>query len=106
MGTEWWGFVHCMYGMQDCLNYNTTEQSMDANQTCAGAESGEDDDMALSGTDSVSNDECECTLDGVAEYCADAHLTSMNRMRQATRASCVLGSGLFVLGRSIRARVI
>jgi len=75
--TEWWGFVHCMYGMQDCLNYNTTQQSMDANQTCAGAESGEDDDMTLSGTDSVSNDECDCTLDGVAEYCADAHLTSM-----------------------------
>jgi len=74
--SEWWPFVHCMYGLQDCLNYNSTSQT---NQTCSGAESGVDDDMTLSGTDSSDLDDCECSLHGVAEYCADQHLTSITK---------------------------
>lgn len=69
---EWWSFVHCMYGMQDCLNYNTTA----ANQTCAGAESGEDDDLGLSGTDKVAGTDCDCSLSGVASYCTTEHTST------------------------------
>jgi len=43
---EWWPMVHCMYGLQNCLNYNTTAEASKANQTCANAESGADDDLA------------------------------------------------------------
>ena len=73
---EWWPFVHCMYGLQDCLNYNTTEQSAEAGQTCAGAESGADDDLMIAGTDSEIGSSCECSLSGVAGYCASAHTST------------------------------
>merc|ERR1711995_1070 len=74
--SEWWPFVHCMYGLQDCLNYNTTAASAAAGQTCAGAESGEDDDLGISGTDNLAGASCDCSLDGVAEYCAASHTPS------------------------------
>lgn len=67
---EWWSFVHCMYSIQDCLNYNTTEASASANQTCVGAETGADDDMELSGSLSGDLDSCECSLEGVVDYCS------------------------------------
>jgi len=71
--TEWWPFVACMYSIQDCLNYNTTEQA--GTMTCAEAESGSDDDMEISGIDGdVSS--CTCTLSGVAEYCATEYLST------------------------------
>ena len=73
---EWWPMVHCMYGLQDCLNYNTTEQSAEAGQTCAGAESGADDDLTIAGTDSEIGSSCECSLSGVAGYCASAHTST------------------------------
>ena len=73
---EWWPFVHCMYGLQDCLNYNTTTESAEAGQTCAGAESGEDDDLGMSGTDSLAGAECACSLEGVVDYCAAAHTST------------------------------
>jgi len=72
---EWWPFTACMYSMQSCLSYNTTEQSAEAGQTCTGAESGADDDVTISGIDTVS-DSCECSVTGVAAECASEYLTS------------------------------
>lgn len=74
---EWWPFVHCMYELQDCLNYNTTAQSAEVGQTCAGADAGVDDDLEIAGTESGSAlDSCDCTLTGVVDYCATAHTTT------------------------------
>lgn len=66
--TEWWNFVHCMYGLQACLSYTEPEMS------CGEAESGADDDLELAGTDFV--EDCECTVDGAAEYCAVQHTST------------------------------
>mmetsp|Transcript_51601 Transcript_51601/g.172201 ORF Transcript_51601/g.172201 Transcript_51601/m.172201 type:complete len:204 (-) Transcript_51601:30-641(-) len=85
---EWWPFVHCMYGVQDCLNYNTTADSAAAGQTCAGAESGADDDLAIAGTDAIDADACKCSLDGAAAYCAAAHTS----VTGATLAECAYSS--------------
>jgi len=74
---EWWPFVHCMYGLQDCLNYNTTLQSV--NTTCGEAESGVDDDLEISGGDHKAMDPssgCECTLTGVVDFCATTHTST------------------------------
>lgn len=72
---EWWSFVSCMYSMQSCLSYNTTEAADDANMTCATAEAGTDDDETIAGLDSVS-DSCDCTVEGVASECASEYITS------------------------------
>lgn len=86
--SEWWPFVHCMYGLQDCLNYNTTEESNAANQSCAGAESGVDDDLEISGTDTVSKSDCKCTLTGVVEYCAKTHTsTTLHHLEKCAYSS-------------------
>merc|ERR1712196_278818 len=59
--------------MQSCLSYNTTS----TNQTCIGAESGADDDVAISGIDTVS-EECECSLTGVAKECSAKYISTVN----------------------------
>jgi len=73
--SEWWPFVHCMYSLQNCLNYNTTHEAAEANQTTAKANSAVDDDLEIAG-DWTKLHTTECTLTGVAEYCADSTLTS------------------------------
>lgn len=75
---EWWPFVHCMYGLQSCLNYNTTEASAEANQTCIGADSGADDDMTMTGREasSLQTTSCECSLTGVVDFCATTHTST------------------------------
>mmetsp|Transcript_33598 Transcript_33598/g.77620 ORF Transcript_33598/g.77620 Transcript_33598/m.77620 type:complete len:212 (-) Transcript_33598:575-1210(-) len=73
--SEWWPFTACMYSMQACLSYNTTEEADAAGQSCSNAESGADDDVAIAGLDSVS-DSCECTVEGVASECASEYITS------------------------------
>jgi len=72
---EWWPFTACMYSMQACLSYNSTEQADEDGMTCTEAETGEDDDVTISGIDTVS-DSCECTVQGVATECASEYLTS------------------------------
>lgn len=72
---EWWPFTACMYSMQACLSYNTTAEAQSEGQTCTGAESGIDDDVTISGIDTVS-DSCECTVSGIADECASEYLTS------------------------------
>jgi len=72
---EWWPFVSCMYSMQMCLSYNTTTAAH-ANRTCTRAETGEDDDVTISGIDAVSDD-CECTLTGVAKECSTLYTPSV-----------------------------
>lgn len=72
--TEWWPFTACMYSMQACLSYNSTEAS-GGNMTCSEAESGTDDDMEISGELSTSSS-CECTVVGVATECASQTITS------------------------------
>merc|ERR1711988_1369077 len=72
---EWWPFTSCMYSMQACLSYNSTDQAQAAGMTCSEAESGEDDDVTISGIDTVSED-CECTVSGIADECASEYLTS------------------------------
>mmetsp|Transcript_5176 Transcript_5176/g.15732 ORF Transcript_5176/g.15732 Transcript_5176/m.15732 type:complete len:206 (-) Transcript_5176:290-907(-) len=69
--TEWWPFVHCMYGLQACLSYEADASVM----SCAEAESGADDDLAIAGTDSI-GDDCVCTLEGVVDYCATMHTST------------------------------
>jgi len=73
--TEWWPFVSCMYSMQACLSYNTTEASAEAGMTCSEAESGADDDVTISGIDTVSDD-CECSLTGVVQECVNEYITT------------------------------
>jgi len=73
--SEWWPFVHCMYSLQNCLNYNTTEEARAANQTASKANSGVDDDLEISGTENRLHS-TECTLEGVAEYCTVAHTST------------------------------
>lgn len=72
--SQWWPFVSCMYSMQACLSYNTTEASAEAGQTCANAESGADDDVTIAGLDSPSTD-CECTLTGVVQECVNEYVS-------------------------------
>jgi len=86
--SEWWPMVHCMYGLQNCLNYNTSVQSAEAGQTCAGAESGEDDDLTISGTDVIGDSECDCSLKGVVDYCSAKHTST----DLATLTSCAYSS--------------
>jgi len=77
---EWWSFVHCMYGLQTCLNYNTTEASAAAGYTCDSAETGADDDLTLTGSGSdlqeFSTDGCSCSLSGVVDFCATEHTST------------------------------
>lgn len=73
--TEWWPFTACMYSMQACLSYNTTEESKAAGMTCDEAESGSDDDVGIAGIDSVSKS-CECSVSGIASECASEYITS------------------------------
>lgn len=76
--TQWWPFVHCMYGLQACLSYNDTLSSAKDNLTCATADQGVDDDMTLSGMDmkSIASDGCRCSLSGAVEFCATEHTTT------------------------------
>ena len=95
--------VHCMYSLQDCLNYNTSVQSAVAGQTCEGAESGADDDLAVSGTDaraSLESADCTCSLEGVVEYCAAAH-TSTDLKSLASCAYSSEGHALAVKSKGI-----
>ena len=101
--SEWWPMVHCMYGLQDCLNYNTSVQSAVAGQTCEGAKSGADDDLAVSGTDaraSLESADCTCSLEGVVEYCAAAH-TSTDLKSLASCAYSSEGHALAVKSKGI-----
>ena len=60
---EWWPLVHCMFGLQACLTGD--------GGACAGAEA---DDLALA-PDDADLTGCDCSLDGVAAYCAAQHAT-------------------------------
>ena len=73
---EWWPMVHCMYGLQNCLNYNATAEARAANQTAAKAERGADDDLALAGDDKKGLASVECSLTGVVDYCAAKHTST------------------------------
>lgn len=78
--TEWWPFVHCMYGLQGCLSYKYNDGRVA--MTCDEAESGADDDLGLAGTDVVAGEDCECSLEGVVEYCAAEHTsTTLDELR-------------------------
>ena len=86
--SEWWPFVHCMYSVQDCLNYNTTLESANVSQTCAGANSGVDDDLEMAGADTSGLRSCECTLTGVVEYCATEHTsTTLTKLSECAYSS-------------------
>lgn len=69
--TEWWPYVECMFSIQDCLNFNTTAEAKAANQTSAGSASGADDTLTIQGAEA--DVDCNCTISGVAEYCAVKH---------------------------------
>jgi len=86
---EWWPMVHCMYGLQNCLNYNATAEAREHNQTAAKAERGADDDLGLSGDDVKGLKEVECSLTGVVDYCASKHTST----DLATLTSCVETDG-------------
>jgi hypothetical protein len=86
---EWWPMVHCMYGMQNCLNYNASSEAREHNQTAAKAERGADDDLALAGDDKKGLSQVECSLTGVVDYCATQHTST----DLATLTSCVETDG-------------
>merc|ERR1711988_65948 len=73
---EWWPFVACMYSMQGCLSYNSIVDAAADGMTCVEAETGADDDVGISGLDSLDED-CECSVTGVATECAAEYLTSV-----------------------------
>ena len=59
--TEWWPTAHCMFGLQACLDN-------DGSTTCDQAESGSEDDLAMTGGETDLKN-CDCSLDGVTSYC-------------------------------------
>ena len=79
--SEWWPMVHCMYGLQACMSYTEETSAM----SCAGAESGEDDDVGIPGTDTSDLSSCVCTLEGTVDYCATKHTST----DLATLSTCV-----------------
>jgi len=82
--SEWWPFVHCMYGLQACLSYTEENKTM----TCTEAESGVDDDLAISGTDTDSLSRCVCTLEGAVDYCATEHTsTDLRTLRTCEKST-------------------
>ena len=87
--SEWWPMTHCMFELQDCLNYNSTLEA--GNQTCGGAAEGVDDDLALAGDDSPTSATgaslCTCTLTGVVSYCAERHTSTNGAALTACAAS-------------------
>merc|ERR1711908_260689 len=89
MGYEWWPMVHCMYGLQNCLNYNASAEARANNQTAEKAERGVDDDLELSGDDVKGLKEVECSLTGVVDFCASKHTST----DLATLTSCVESDG-------------
>ena len=64
--SEWWPATHCMFGLQSCL-------TADGASSCAEAEAGDLDDLALAGGDADGLAACECSLAGAAAYCAGQH---------------------------------
>jgi hypothetical protein len=86
---EWWPMVHCMYGLQNCLNYNASAEARANNQTAEKAERGVDDDLELSGDDVKGLKEVECSLTGVVDFCASKHTST----DLATLTSCVESDG-------------
>lgn len=79
--SEWWPMVHCMYGLQACLSYTEESSAM----SCTEAESGEDDDVGIPGSDKSALSSCVCTLEGVVDYCSSAHTST----DLATLSTCV-----------------
>lgn len=103
---EWWPFVHCMYGLQACLSYNTTKAALDANVTCETAEAGADDDMTLSGGElkTIKSSSCRCSLSGAVDYCAKEH-TSTTYRELAACAYSNEGHELAVASKKVAERV-
>jgi len=103
---EWWPFVHCMYGLQACLSYNTTNASAAANLTCSSADSGSDDDMTLSGGDmkKLTTTSCDCSLEGAVDFCATEH-TSTTLEKLTDCAYSNEGHELAVASKKIAERV-
>jgi len=103
---EWWPFVHCMYGLQSCLSYNTTEASALANYSCSIADSGADDDMTLSGGDmkAIATTSCDCSLSGAVTFCAREH-TSTTYEKLTECAYSNEGHELAVASKKIAERV-
>lgn len=68
---EWWPTVHCMFGLQACLTGD--------GGPCGGVEA---DDLAFAGDADLAA--CDCTLDGVATYCAAKYASLSWTELQAT----------------------
>lgn len=64
--TEWWPLVHCMFENQACLTGD--------GGACAGMQM---DDLAMMEAATEADlAGCDCSLDGVAAYCAETHASS------------------------------
>lgn len=72
--TEWWPMTACMFSMQACLT-NDGKAGMTCAEVAGEAaadEEGVADDLNWASPEVV-GDDCECSLNGVATFCADAH---------------------------------
>lgn len=77
--TEWWSMVHCMFSLQECMNYETTNASSTDGHSCEEANEGTDDDetmTGLTGLDTADLSDCECSLEGVVDYCATEYTST------------------------------